>query len=152
MLWAQRSFQNHHQTSTIDVWKKSDISRKNRTTGSSGHVQKISNWPQPVDGTPPGTALEIEFDLDFSISITQLSPQLQLTRGGPLGPCIPGPRGSIINYRLLRLLQWHKINSIVVDLRKNNTHILPPSTDSGVFAGVKFQTRCSWSQVTISRL
>ena len=33
--------------STIDVWKKSDLSRKNRTTGSPGHVRKIWDWPQP---------------------------------------------------------------------------------------------------------
>ena len=33
--------------STIDVRKKSDLSRKNRTTGSPGHVQKIWDWPQP---------------------------------------------------------------------------------------------------------
>ena len=33
--------------STIDVRKKSDLSRKNRTTGSPGHVRKIWDWPQP---------------------------------------------------------------------------------------------------------
>ena len=35
--------------STIDVRKKSDLSRKNRTTGPPGHVRKISDQPQPVD-------------------------------------------------------------------------------------------------------
>ena len=34
--------------STIDVRKKSDLSRKNRTTGPPGHVRKISDQPQPV--------------------------------------------------------------------------------------------------------
>ena len=34
--------------STIDVKKKSDLSRKNRTTGSPRHVRKISDWPQPA--------------------------------------------------------------------------------------------------------
>ena len=34
--------------STIDVRKKSDLSRKNRTTGPTGHVRKISDQPQPV--------------------------------------------------------------------------------------------------------
>ena len=34
--------------STIDVWKKSDLSRKNRTTGPPGHVRKISDQPQPA--------------------------------------------------------------------------------------------------------
>ena len=33
--------------STIDVRKKSDLSRKNRTTGPPGHVRKISDQPQP---------------------------------------------------------------------------------------------------------
>ena len=33
--------------STIDVRKKSDLSRKNRTTGPPGHVRKISGQPQP---------------------------------------------------------------------------------------------------------
>ena len=35
--------------STIDVRKKLDLSRKNRTTGSPGHVRKIWDWPQPDD-------------------------------------------------------------------------------------------------------
>ena len=35
--------------STIDVRKKSDLSRKNRTTGSPGHVRKIWDWPQPAN-------------------------------------------------------------------------------------------------------
>ena len=35
--------------STIDVRKKSDLSRKNRTTGPPGHVRKISDQPQPDD-------------------------------------------------------------------------------------------------------
>ena len=34
--------------STFDVRKKSDLSRKNPTTGSPGHVRKIWDWPQPV--------------------------------------------------------------------------------------------------------
>ena len=34
--------------STIDVRKKSDLSRKNRTTGLPGHVRKILDWPQPA--------------------------------------------------------------------------------------------------------
>ena len=33
--------------STIHVRKKSDLSRKNRTTGSPAHVRKIWDWPQP---------------------------------------------------------------------------------------------------------
>ena len=34
--------------STIDIWKKSDLSRKkNRTTGLTGHVRKIWDQPQP---------------------------------------------------------------------------------------------------------
>ena len=33
--------------STIDVRKKSDLSRKNRTNGSPGLVRKIWDWPQP---------------------------------------------------------------------------------------------------------
>ena len=33
--------------STIDVRKKSDLSRKNRTTGSPAHVRKIWDWPHP---------------------------------------------------------------------------------------------------------
>ena len=36
--------------STIDVRKKSDLSRKNRTTGPPGHVRKISDQPQPGYG------------------------------------------------------------------------------------------------------
>ena len=36
--------------STIDVRKKSDLSRKNRTTGPPGHVRKISDQPQPGQG------------------------------------------------------------------------------------------------------
>ena len=36
--------------STIDVRKKSDLSRKNRTTGSPGHVRKISDQPRPGNG------------------------------------------------------------------------------------------------------
>ena len=38
--------------SMIDVRKKSDLSKKNRTTGSPGHVQKIWDWPQPAKGCP----------------------------------------------------------------------------------------------------
>ena len=34
--------------STIDVRKKSDLSRKNRTPGSPAHVRKIWDWPEPV--------------------------------------------------------------------------------------------------------
>ena len=39
--------------STIDVRKKSDISRKNRSTGSSRHVRKIWDWPQSDMGERP---------------------------------------------------------------------------------------------------
>ena len=39
--------------STIDVRKKSDLSRKNRTTGSPGHVRKISDQPRPVYSAVP---------------------------------------------------------------------------------------------------
>ena len=35
--------------STIDVRKKSDLSRKNRTTGPPGHVRQISDQPRPVE-------------------------------------------------------------------------------------------------------
>ena len=38
--------------STIDVRKKSDLSRKNRTTGSPGHVRKISDQPRPGQWRP----------------------------------------------------------------------------------------------------
>ena len=41
--------------STIDVRKKSDLSRKNRTTGPPGHVRKISDQPQPVYGIDFGS-------------------------------------------------------------------------------------------------
>ena len=40
--------------STIDVRKKSDLSRKNRTTGPPGHVRKISDQPQPGKIGVPG--------------------------------------------------------------------------------------------------
>ena len=39
--------------STIDVRKKSDLSRKNLTTGSPGHVRKIWDWRQPDDPFSP---------------------------------------------------------------------------------------------------
>ena len=35
--------------SRIDVRKKSNLSRKNRTTGSPRHVRKIWDWPQPAN-------------------------------------------------------------------------------------------------------
>ena len=35
--------------STIDVRKKSDLFRKNRTTGSPADVRKIWDWPQPAN-------------------------------------------------------------------------------------------------------
>ena len=54
VLWAQHSFQNHHQTFTIDVRKKSDLSQKNRTTGSCGDVWKIWDWPQPASSQQGG--------------------------------------------------------------------------------------------------
>ena len=51
VLWAQRIvFKITTRRSTIDVRKKSDLSRKNRTTGSPGHVRKIWDWLQPVHG------------------------------------------------------------------------------------------------------
>ena len=43
--------------STIDVRKKSDLSRKNRTTGSPGHVRQISDQPRP-GLCPPRTCLQ----------------------------------------------------------------------------------------------
>ena len=41
VLWAQRSFKNHHQTFHDRRPEKSDLSRKNGTTGSPGQVRKI---------------------------------------------------------------------------------------------------------------
>ena len=46
--WLNVVFKITTRRSTIDVRKKSDLSRKNLTTGSPGHVRKIWDWPQPV--------------------------------------------------------------------------------------------------------
>ena len=47
--------------STIDVRKKSDLSRKNRTTGSPGHVRKI--WDRPWPGYLSWYHFSIEHDI-----------------------------------------------------------------------------------------
>ena len=46
--------------STIDVRKKSDLSRKNRTTGPNGHVRKISDQPQPGHTRMPDHVITAE--------------------------------------------------------------------------------------------
>ena len=69
--------------STINVRKKSDLSRKNRTTGSPGHVRKISDQPRPGYQLPiiatlrwascgPGTGPQ---DAQRRVAIIVTSPQ-----------------------------------------------------------------------------
>ena len=50
--------------STIDVRKKSDLSRKNLTTGSPGHVQKIWDRPRPGSLSDLQTHLQTEGQID----------------------------------------------------------------------------------------
>ena len=81
--------------STIDVRKKSDLSRKNWTTGSPGHVRKIWVWPQPdkVDGPKAS---------NFSYNVTRMRRQILRIKFYCFLFAFPCPK----------VLPWHLVNKM----------------------------------------
>ena len=62
VFWAQRGFQNHHQTFHDRCPEKIGPLPKNRTTGPPGHVRKISDQPQPGDKPLPKLLLTCQLN------------------------------------------------------------------------------------------
>ena len=132
MLWAQRSFENHHQMFHDRCPENIGPLSKNRTTGSPRHVQKIWDRPQPspknVDS--PNTVSQ---KITGAIFCTQF---VQCNDGGAGDKCM---FLSVFTYSSNPLTQ----NCEIVQLtkwahRKFPQHFLPSSRQKKHMANVYF--------------